>query len=271
MIDASPLIGKVAVVTGAARGLGRAYALRLASLGADIVIVDIDLKGAAQFGEVLGGESVEAEVVALGRRALAIEADLACPASVNCVRDNTLERFGRVDVLVNNAGGAIGNPAEGEPSKTSPSDLDLLLNANFKSMVLCCQAFLPTMRRQSAGSIINTASQASIACLPAGNLGVYGAAKAAVLQYSRALAAEVGPDGIRVNCISPGIIMTARIAAQAEARGVGTSAQAMAIPLRRLGTVEDCAKVVEFLATDLSGYITGQCISVCGGAVLTAN
>lgn len=267
----STLGGKVAIVTGAARGLGRAYALRLASLGADVAIADVDLGGAGEYGEELTADSVEAEISALGVRALAFQGDLTRLDNVQALFARVVQEFGRVDVVVNNAGGAIANSSSSMPSGTSLDDARLLFDVNYLSMLLCCQAAAPIMRQQRSGVIVNTASQTAVSPLRDGNLGVYGAAKAAVLQYSRALAAELGPDGIRVNCISPGIILTARVAAQAAARAIGTDAQMAAIPLGRFGNVEDCAGVVEFLATDLSRYVTGQCISVCGGVVLTPN
>lgn len=271
MTDPKPLAGKVALVTGGARGLGRAYALRLARLGADIAIADLNLDGAREFGETLEAPSVVAEIEALGCRAIGVEGDLSDPEAIDRLFHAIDQTFGQLDILVTNAGGAIGQPDLGLPTQTPPQDAELLFRANYLSMMLCCQAAAERMRKQGSGIIVNLSSQTASAPLPTGNLAVYGAMKAAVTQYTRALAAELGPHGIRANCIAPGIIMTARVAAQARARNIGTDQQAMAIPLRRLGTVEDCAGVLEFLVTDQSQYVTGQCISVCGGAVLTAN
>jgi NAD(P)-dependent dehydrogenase (short-subunit alcohol dehydrogenase family) len=127
------------------------------------------------------------------------------------------------------------------------------------------------MKAQRSGVIVNISSQSAISTYQQGLLAAYSAAKAAVTQYTRYLAAELGPYGIRANCLAPGIMMTSRVAAQAAARGVGTNEEAERVPLRRLGQVEDCAGVLEFLVTDLSQYVTGQVISVCGGAVLTPN
>ncbi|MGO4836318.1 SDR family NAD(P)-dependent oxidoreductase, partial [Rhizobiaceae sp. 2RAB30] len=137
--------------------------------------------------------------------------------------------------------------------------------------LLCCQSAAPIMKEQGSGAIVNVTSQTGVSILPGGLLAVYGAAKAAVAMLTRNLASELGPHGIRVNAIAPGIIMTARVAAQAAARGIGTDTQAQSLPLRRLGTVEDCAGVLEFLVTDLSQYVTGQVICADGGAVLTPN
>ncbi|MBX3573529.1 MAG: SDR family oxidoreductase [Mesorhizobium sp.] len=265
------LEGQVAIVTGAARGLGRAYALRLAQLGADVVIADLNLDGASDWNEVLSADSVPAEIEALGRRSIGVEGDLSKPEDVERVFAETMKVFGRIDILVNNAGGAIARDSGPLATQTSQSDYDLLMDANVRSTLLCVQAAAPVMKAQRSGVIINVTSQTGVSILPGGLLAVYGAAKAAVAMLTRNLASELGPHGIRVNAISPGIIMTARVAAQAAARGIGTNSQADSLPLRRLGTVEDCAGVVEFLATDLSQYVTGQIICADGGAVLAPN
>jgi len=248
------LQGKRAVVTGGARGLGRAYALRLASLGADVAIIDLDLDGAAEYGETLAAPTVAGEIEQLGQEAIG----------------RIAATFGGIDILVNNAGGHV-TPANRSGASTMPEeDVRKLLDANFMSTMFCCQAVAPLMKEQGGGVIVNTSSQAGVTTYKhQGMIAGYAAAKAAVSQYTRYLAAELGPHGIRVNCLAPGVMLTARVAAQAKARGIGTEADLAGIPLRRFGQVEDCADVVEFLATDLSRYVTGQVISVCGGAVLT--
>ncbi|MFP1644704.1 SDR family NAD(P)-dependent oxidoreductase [Pontitalea aquivivens] len=265
------LEGKVAIVTGAARGLGRAYALKLAGMGADVVIADLTLDGAKDWGEVLGAESVPAEIQAMGRRSVGVEGDLTRPEAVARLFDETMKAFGRVDILVNNAGGAIARDSGPLGTQTSQADYDLLMDVNLRSCLLCCQAAAPIMTAQGSGVIVNISSQTGVSHLPGGVLAVYGAAKAAVASLTRSLAAELGPSGVRVNAISPGIIMTARVATQAAQRGIGTNSQAAALPLRRLGTVEDCTGVLEFLASDQSRYVTGQVICADGGAVLHPN
>jgi 3-oxoacyl-[acyl-carrier protein] reductase len=265
------LAGKAAVVTGAARGLGRAYALRLARLGADVAVIDIRLDGAAEFGEALGAESVPAEIERLGRRSLGVQADLASRDEARRAIEKAFEAFGRIDILVNNAGGAL-TPAERSRASESPEeDTRFLMDVNYMSAVHCCQAVAPIMKRQGSGVIVNISSQSGVTTYQQGLLAGYSAAKAAVTHYTRYLAAELGPHGIRANCIAPGIMMTARVAALAARRGVGTDDEAAKIPLRRLGEAEDCAGALEFLTTDLSRYVTGQVVSVCGGAVLTPN
>jgi NAD(P)-dependent dehydrogenase (short-subunit alcohol dehydrogenase family) len=265
----SDLRGKAAIVTGAARGLGRAYALRLARLGADIAVIDRDLDGAAAFGEALSAPSVAEEIQGIGRRAIGIEADLGRSGTGAGMAARVLELFGRIDILVNNAGGLLTPVERSRASVIEDADIQAIFDANLTSAIQCCRAVVPAMRAQGSGVIVNMASTAGISTAVGGLMAHYAAAKAAVVHYTRHLAAELGPDGIRVNCIAPGIVMTARVAAQAQARGVGTAADLAAIPLGRFGTTEDCAGVLEFLTSDLSAYVTGQCISVCGGRVLT--
>jgi len=262
------LTGKVAVVTGAARGLGRAYALRLAKLGADVVIADLNLNAAARVGEELTAESVMAEVEALGRRSLGVEGDVRDPDAVKRLFAETLAAFGRIDILVNNAGVAVARGSGTLATETTPDGFDYLIDVNLKSVQLCCAAAAPAMKAQGSGVIVNISSQTGISLLEGGNLAVYGAAKAGVAYLTRTLAAELGPHGIRVNAIAPGIVETERLKRLDPSMGVGTPAQRQAIALRRFGRTDELANALEFLATDLSSYVTGQVISVCGGAVL---
>lgn len=262
------LDGKVAIVTGAARGLGRAYALTLANLGADVVIADLNLQAAARVGEELTAESVMAEVEALGRRSLGFEGDVRDPEAVKRLFAETSAAFGRVDILVNNAGVAVARGSGTLATETTPDGFDYLIDVNLKSVQLCCAAVAPTMKAQRSGVIVNISSQTGISLLDGGNLAVYGAAKAGVAYLTRTLAAELGPYGIRVNAIAPGIVETERLKRLDPSMGVGTPAQREAIALRRFGRPAELASALEFLATDMSSYVTGQVISVCGGAVL---
>lgn len=263
-----PLKGKVAVVTGAARGLGRAYALRLARLGADVVIADLNLQAAARIGEELTADSVVAEVEALGRRSIGVEGDLREPEAVENLFSEVYASFDRVDILVNNAGVAVARGSGTLATETTPDGFDYLIDVNLKSAYLCCAAVAPRMKQQGSGVIVNISSQTGISLLEGGNLSIYGAAKAGVAYLTRTLAAELGPHGIRVNAIAPGIVETARLKKLDPAMGIGTEKQRDAIALRRFGQPDDLANVLEFLVTDLSGYVTGQIVSVCGGAVL---
>ena len=263
------LQGQVAVVTGAARGLGRAYALRLAHLGADVAVVDINLDGAAQFDEHLDAPSVADEIRAMGRRSIGIQADLSDRQAAQEAIRRCAAELGRLDVLVNNAGGSLTPIERSQPATMPDEDIQATFAANLWSTIYCCQAAAPIMTAQHSGSIINTSSLAGHMIPRGGRLSHYGAAKAAVTHYTRSLASELAPSGVRVNCIAPGTIETSRIKAQANARGIGDAASVRGVPMGRFGTPEDCAGVIEFLATDLSSYVTGQCIAVCGGALLS--
>lgn len=264
------LLGRIAVVTGAARGIGRACALRLAAAGADVAIVDRDLRGAARYGETLTAASVPDEIQAMGRLSKGYEVDLTDRAAVNELFEQIGAEFGRIDMLVNMAGGALTPIERSKASIVPDEDIDLILDVNLRTAINCSQAAIPALR-ESSGAIVNVTGGSAIAPLPDGVLSHYGFAKMAVLQYTRSLATELGPEGIRANCVSPGITYSARIASQAQERDLGTDKDLQCIPLRRFGTPEDIAMAVEFLAGDMSSYITGQCLSVCGGAVVTPN
>jgi NAD(P)-dependent dehydrogenase (short-subunit alcohol dehydrogenase family) len=198
-----------------------------------------------------------------------VQADLTKHDEARSAVQQAHAAFGRIDILVNNAGGAF-SPAERSRASEAPEeDIRFMLDVNYMSAVYCCQAVAPIMKAQRSGVIVNISSQSAISVYQQGLLAPYSAAKAALTHYTRYLAAELGPHGVRANCLAPGIMLTSRVAAQVARRGVGTNDEAERVPLRRLGQVEDCAGVLEFLTTDLSQYVTGQVISVCGGAVLT--
>jgi len=262
------LDGKVAVVTGAARGIGRAYALHLAKLGSDVVVADVDFAAAREFGEQLEQASVDLEIEALGRRSLQVEGDLAVATEARRLIDAAMTRFGRIDILVNNAGGNLIEIANSAPTITPIDEHDRILDLNFKTAVNCCQAVAGPMKAASSGVIVNMSSVGSAIVLPGGRSASYNAAKAALTHFTRSLAAELGPFGIRANCIAPGLVLTARVVATVAQRGMGRPEDAARIPLGRYATAEDCALVLEFLVTEQSRFVTGQCISVCGGAHL---
>jgi len=261
------LDGQVALVTGSGRGLGRAYALHLAQLGADVVVNDIDLNCAQQYGEELTAESVMAEIENLGRRALGVEADATNRDAVEAMFAQVMDTFGRLDILVNNAGGALGRPRSSKASDTDEEYLDFILDVNLKSTILCCQAASRPMKAARYGRIVNVGSQAGLWTGHSGDGMPYKVAKAGVIHYTRVLASELGPFGINVNCIAPAWILSSRAVAQGRNTPETRDRLLAQIPLGRLGVPEDCAKVVEFLVTDLSDYVTGQCIPVCGGYV----
>jgi NAD(P)-dependent dehydrogenase (short-subunit alcohol dehydrogenase family) len=265
------LRGKVALVTGGARGLGRAYVLRLAALGADVVVNDIDLDAAKEFGEALSAPSVMDEVRAHGVRSHGIVADVTRKDQVDGMMAEIIRLFGRIDILVNNAGGALTPFERGFASMMPEADVRFIMDVNLMSTIFCCQAAAPHMKTQKSGKIVNVSSQAGVRGNDGGHIAHYCVAKAGIAEYTRLLAGELGPHGVTVNAIAPGVVVTSRAMVQF-GRGVDpvkTAEQERRIPLRRLGTPEDCAKVVEFLATDLSDYVTGQVICVCGGMVLS--
>ncbi len=268
------LAGKVALVTGAGRGLGRAYALHLAKIGADVVINDINLESAKEYGETLTAPTVMDEVKNMGRRSIGIQADVTKKEQVDSMLKHILNEFGRLDILVNNAGGNLNRlgPKAGSPvtfpSSASMEDHSFIMDANLTGTILCCQAASIPMKEQRYGKIVNVASQAGLHAAPEMIKAMsYSVAKAAIIHYTRYLAAELGPYNINVNCIAPGWIYTSRAIAEGR-KGKVAEALETQIALGRLGYPEDVAKVVEFLVTDLSDYVTGQCISVCGGYIL---
>ena len=263
------LEGKVALITGACRGLGRAYALRLADLGADIILNDIRLDSYKEFDEEITAESVEAEIEQRGVRAWSAEVDVTSRSDVNAMFAEAVSRFGHIDILVNNAGGQL-LPIEDSVASTTPEEhWRFIMEVNLTGTLFCCQATAPIMKEQRSGKIINVASQAGLKGNETGGMAAYSTAKAAIVEYTRVLAGELGPFGINVNCIAPGLILTSRANTQFGMHLPENQAKASArIPLGRVGVPEDCAKVVEFFATDLSDYVTGQCLAICGGMVL---
>jgi 3-oxoacyl-[acyl-carrier protein] reductase len=265
------LDGKVAIVTGAARGLGRAYARRLAGLGAKVAVTDLDLKSYQEFeteAKDMTAESTVAEIEAAGGAALGLEVDVRDRQAVEAMVARVVDQWGRVDVLVANAGGGRGRPMDTKASTIDPALLDLVVGMNLFGTVYCCNTVAPFMKRQRSGKIITVSSVAGLAPSADGGYAHYGAAKAAIAHYTRYLAQDLGPYGITANCIAPGVIATGRIM-QTVIPGSSSSNRDRAeqVALRRLGTVEDCAKVVEFLATDLSDYVSGAVIPIDGGLV----
>ena len=261
------LDGQVALVTGSGRGLGRAYALHLAQLGADVVINDIDLDAAKEYNEELTAETVMAEIENFGRRSLGFEVDVTERDAVFAMVDEIVDRLGRIDILVNNTGGALGQPKSSMASDTEEEYYHYIMAINLSSAILCCQAVSVPMKKAGYGRIVNVSSQAGLWSAWNGGGMAYCVAKAGVVQYTRLLAAELGPYGINVNCIAPGYILSSRGIAGGRNSPETRERLLPQIPLRRMGMPEDCAKVVEFLVTDLSDYVTGQCLPVCGGYV----
>jgi 3-oxoacyl-[acyl-carrier protein] reductase len=241
------LEGRVALVTGAAQGIGRAIALALAEVGADVAGGDIAL-------EKLRG--VAKEIEALGRKVLALHLDVSSPNSVKEAVDKILQAFGKIDILVNNAGITKDNLL----MRMKPEDWDLVLRVNLNGAFHCTRAVLPGMVKQRYGRIINIASVVA----QAGNPGQanYIASKAGIIGLTKAVAAEVGSRNITVNAIAPGFIATAMTENLPE-----TVRQRMLslIPLGRMGTDRDIACGVRFLASEEASYITGHVLNINGG------
>ena len=247
--------GRVALVTGASRGIGRAIALGLAREGGDVVLNDIERQEAEL-------AAVAAEIRALGRKATVLFADVSDRAQVHAMVEAALAQAGPIDIIVNNAGILIPNPVEA----LGEAQWDAVMDVNAKGTFLVVQALLPHMRARGYGRIVNIASIGGKQGAP--EQAHYSASKAAVMGFTRVLAQEVGAFGITANCVCPGIIVTdmgrTNLSDQANVdRWVGVTA------LCRLGQPEDVVGPTCFLASDASAFVTGQSLNVCGGIVFS--
>jgi 3-oxoacyl-[acyl-carrier protein] reductase len=267
------LDGKVAIVTGAGRGLGRAYARRLAGLGAKIAVTDLNLKSYAEFeaeAKEMTADSTVDEINAGGGEAIGIEMEVRDRASVDAMVQKVFDTWGRVDILVANAGGGRGRPIDTRASTLDSDLLHLVTEMNYYGTVYCVNAVAPIIKDQHSGKIVTVASIAALDPRPTA------ATPLRRRSWQRScLHAPIsaGSSPIRHHCElhSPGTITTGRVVAtvmpnQANANRDRTEQ----VALRRLGGVDDCAKVVEFLTTDLSDYVSGQCIAIDGGLVRSA-
>ena len=246
----SLLADKVAVVTGAGRGIGRAVALAYARMGADVACVSRTEENSAK---------VAAEVEALGRKAWALAVDVSDTAAVDAAAKEILESAGRVDILVNNAGVTRDNLL----MRMSEEEWDTVLDINLKGAFNFTKAFSRTFIKQRSGRIINIASVIGLI----GNAGQsnYAASKAALIGFTKSIAKELAPRGITVNAIAPGFIETDMTAAlDDKVRGEILAG----VPLKRFGSPDDIAHAAVFLAMEPSGYITGQVLTVDGGMVM---
>lgn len=228
-------------------------------------VVDLDLNSGARYAGEPDEPTID-EIEGLGRRVLGVQADLTDESAAHAAIDRAVLELGGIDILVNVAGGAITPYARSRPSLTPASDFRTLIDVNLMSTIFCCQAVIPAMRSRGGGAIVTTSSTAAFTVFPDGSNSAYAMTKAALAHWTRHLAAELGPDQIRVNMIAPGITLTGRVAE--ESGQTGYADRAAEVPMRRLGEPEDCAKVVEFLVTDGSAFLTGRCLPVDGGWVL---
>jgi meso-butanediol dehydrogenase / (S,S)-butanediol dehydrogenase / diacetyl reductase len=256
------LQGQTAIVTGAGRNIGRAIALELAGMGADVVVAEVDRAT---------GERTAEEVRKHGRRALALQTDVTRRADLTAMADRTMAEWGRIDILVNNAG----IHKSMHTADVTEADWDRLLAVNAKGVFFASQAVLRHMVAAKRGNIISLASMA-------GKMGlktslVYGVTKAAVISMTRSLALAHAADGVRANCVCPGIVETDMIFQVDREAGEGllglkpgeyVKQRVEQIPLGRIEKAEDVANVVGFLASSKSSYMTGQAINVTGGLVM---
>jgi len=252
------LLDRTAIVTGAARGMGFAIAHALFQEGARVAVVDIDEEGVAEAAKALDPTR---------SRAFGRKVDVTKKSDVADLARKMKDRWGKIDILVNNAGGALNTPYLLE--EIDERDWNLVVDVNLKGAFLCCQAVIPEMARQGKGAIVNISAlaghwRASLAGVQ------YTAAKAGVEGLTRQLAYDWGKAGIRVNAVAPTVTLTGeRIKGLWEAKTEAEKKKVVAdIPLGRLGTMEETASVVVFLASDESSYITGITIDVSGGRYL---
>lgn len=245
------LVGKVALVTGGSRGIGRAIALKLAENGADVAI--------NYAGNTAAAEEVKAAIEQMGRKALLIQCSVADTDGVQVMVNQVVKELGRLDILVNNAG----ITRDGLLMRMKEADWDDVMNTNLKGVYNCSKAVMRTMMKQKSGRIVNMASVVG----EMGNAGQanYAAAKAGVIGFTKSMAKEVASRGITVNAIAPGFIATDMTRVLSDDQ---KAEMARTIPLGRAGQPEDVANAVLFLASEGAAYITGQVLNVDGGMVM---
>src|SRR5690625_4964716 len=246
------LAGKNALVTGASRGIGRAIALELAQHGANVAVNYAGSEEKAQ--------SVVNEIKKLGRTSFKVQADVANESDVKTMVKQTIDTFGSLDILINNAGITSDNLL----MRMKEEEFDQVINTNLKGVFLCMKAVTRSMMRQRSGKIVNVASIVGVS----GNPGQanYVAAKAGVIGMTKSIAQELASRNIHVNAVAPGFISTDMTDALSDEQ---REQMLSMIPLARLGEPEDVAKVVRFLASDDASYLTGQTIHVDGGMVMS--
>lgn len=245
------LDGQVAIVTGASRGIGRAIVIALAKVGAKVVV--------NYAGNTAAAEEVRKLITDNGGQAITVQADVANQEAVDSLVRQTIEAYGKIDILINNAGITRDNLL----MRMKEEDWDAVMNTNLKGLFYCTKAVSKSMMKQRSGKIINMTSVVGIM----GNAGQanYAAAKAGVIGFTKSMAKELASRGITVNAIAPGFIATDMTHGLSDQVKEDLAAK---IPLNRLGTPEDVAAAAVFLATDSANYITGQTLNIDGGMVM---
>lgn len=258
------LSGKNAIVTGAGRGLGRAYALKLAALGANVAVVDKNLTSFEEFElekQLMTAGSTVEEVQNLGRQSLGVELDVGDRAALEALAQRVASEWGSIDILVANAGGGSSTPALTRASELPTDDLEVVLKRNLDGTIFTVNAVAPYMKAQNAGKIVTVSSINGSRALPDGEYAHYGAAKAAIAMYTRYLAQDLGPYHVNSNCIAPGLIATGRMMTTLG----GNERDYSIVPLGRPGTPDDLANLVAFLVSEKASYINGAVIPIDGG------
>jgi NAD(P)-dependent dehydrogenase (short-subunit alcohol dehydrogenase family) len=256
------LKNRVAIVTGGAKGIGKGICLKFAREGCDVVVNAMHIEGA---------QKVADEIKAMGRRSLAIAADVSDGTQVSAMIARTLDEFGKIDILVNNAGG-IAAAGEGPIESISEKDWDRIIDINLKGQFLCCRAVVPEMKKNRYGKIINVSSMGAIH--PPAPIVHYHSAKGGVLGLTKNLAFELASFNITVNAILPGPVNTEfftellKDSSESEKKVFFDTLEGR-VPMHRIGTPEDIAGVALFLASELSSYVTGESICAGGGLPLT--
>jgi len=246
---------RVAIVTGSGGGIGRGIAQEMAKAGANIVVAEINLETAKETVDIVTG---------LGRKAIAVQTDVTEEESVNAVVEAALGAFGKVDILVNNVGGVVGKPRMIPIVEMTREYWDDVISFNLTSQFLCSKACIEYwIENKRKGNIVNISSLGG--AVPYETSVAYGAAKAGVINMTATLGTQYGKQNIRVNCIAPGHAKTAITDGLYRGREDVRAAQDRIIPLGRYGNPDEFGRVAVFLASDASGYVTGQTLMVTGG------
>jgi NAD(P)-dependent dehydrogenase (short-subunit alcohol dehydrogenase family) len=246
------MMGKVAIITGTKSGIGLATAQLFAAEGARVVLAD-----------VRGAKQEAGEIADLGGEALFVHVDVSSEAQVNALIEKTLAAYGRLDVLVNNAGVELAKKV----TDTTEAEWDRLMDVNLKGVFLCCKAAIPVMQRQGGGIIVNVASELGL--VGGSEIAAYCASKGGVVQLTKAIAIDHVADGIRVNCVCPGPVGTPLLESIIEASSNPDEERRSIVEktlLKRVGRPEEIANVILFLASEESSYMTGSIVVVDGGS-----